>query len=319
MIFDGHSDILAHIADLRINKNDEDCFRKYHLESFQEGSISSSIFAIWENKLTENYEKLSAEQIVESLKAELIDAEDIINVVKSFQDFEIGKNQNKINIVVGIEGLEHIKTDLSRLDYYYEEVFVRHASLTWNESNDLATGVKGDDNRGLTEYGRNAIKRMEHLGMVVDVSHLNEKSFSDVSKVCTKPIIASHSNCKSLCSVPRNLTDNQIKFIAESGGIIGLNAYSKFISNDVEFQTVSMLAKHATHIADLVGVEYVGFGFDFLSYFEANLNDVGTKGINSAAEAPNMIVALKAEGFSDCDIKKIAYENFENVFKVCVK
>lgn len=313
MIFDAHSDILAHISELRIAEEKDNCFRNYHLDSFKKGNISSGIFVIWENTLSDNFEKISAEQIVKCLKDELNESTDIFNLIKSGKDFD----ENKINMIVGIEGLAHIKTDLDMLDYYYNEVFTRHSSLTWNESNELATGIRGDNDRGVTSYGKQAIKKMESLGMIVDVSHLNEKSFWDVIDVCSKPIIASHSNCKALCDVVRNLTDEQIKAVASTGGIICINSYRGFVAKEENCQTVLRLAEHASHIAELVGVSHIGFGFDFLEYLEKDKNShqSGAEGINSPYETHNLLNALKQVGFSDLEIRKISEENMKRVFE----
>ena len=115
------------------------------------------------------------------------------------------------------------------INYFYDEVGVRHAMLTWNELNALATGWPVDVTRGLTEAGKKAVKRIQDLGMVMDVSHLNDKCFWGVIDLAQGPIIASHSNARSVCPAMRNLTDDMLKAIAKTGGLVRMNSMREFI------------------------------------------------------------------------------------------
>ena len=223
----------------------------------------------------------------------------------------------KLNVLMGIEGLRAIKKNLDWLDTFYQLGF-RHASLTWNEENDLGTGAKGDENRGITEIGKAAIRKMNELGMVVDVSHANEKTFWGIYETSTKPIIASHSNARSLCDHVRNLTDEQIKAIAETGGLVGAVAYKGFVDLDKEKQTIERYVDHIDHMVSLVGVKHVGIGFDFCEYLHADRTgkDMNPKGLEDASYAQNVIEELRKREYSEEDIRKIAYENFMRVIEM---
>ena len=153
------------------------------------------------------------------------------------------------------------------IDEYYE-YGARHASLTWNEENKLATGVRGDSNRGLTQIGKKAVKKMQDKGMIVDVSHLNDKSFFDVIDITSSPIIASHSNSRALCNSMRNLTDEQLKAIRDVNGVIGFNSYKGFIDENKEKQNINRGIDHIKYIADKIGIDHIGIGFDYNEYFE---------------------------------------------------
>ena len=168
-------------------------------------------------------------------------------------------------ILLGIEGLSAIGEDVDAIDRLHA-FGARHAMLTWNEANALATGAKADPSRGLTELGRRALARLENLHMLVDVSHLNDRSFWDVLATVHGPIVASHSNARALAEHPRDLTDDQLRAIAETGGLVGLNANKNFVSPDPAQQTVDHFVRHAVHIAELVGVRHLAFGFDFNEY-----------------------------------------------------
>ena len=164
--------------------------------------------------------------------------------------------------------------------------------------------------------------------MIVDVSHTNEKTFWDIAEISAKPFIASHSNARTLCDVPRNLTDEQIKAVAQSGGVIGVNGYIGFtkkcdFSNPVPIENPDLLSKpdlkdladHIDYIAGLVGVDYVGLGFDFCEYLSEELKDTNPKNLEDASKCQNMIEELRKRGYSENDIEKIAYKNFLRVIK----
>lgn len=188
------------------------------------------------------------------------------------------------------------------------ELGVRMASLTWNETNLLATGTEGDPARGLTKKGKKAVEAMNELGMVIDVSHANEHTFWDILNVSEKPVIASHSNCRSLCNAQRNLTDQQIAAIAVSGGLIGMNAYGPFIAEEEEMRGARMLAKHARHIASIAGSEHIACGFDYTDFLAEYANN-SKHDLSMAKDAQRFPEALSEEGFSEEEIRNITFGN----------
>ena len=204
------------------------------------------------------------------------------------------------------------------IDEYYE-YGARHASLTWNEENKLATGVRGDSNRGLTHLGKKAIKKMQDKGMIVDVSHLNDKSFFDVIDITTSPIIASHSNSRVLCNSMRNLTDEQLKAIRDVNGVIGFNSYKGFIDENKEKQNINRGIEHIKYIADKIGIDHIGIGFDYNEYFEDEEVPPAVKGLENASKSYDIIIKLKEAGFNDDEIEKIEYKNFHRIIKEIVK
>ena len=159
-----------------------------------------------------------------------------------------------------------------------------------------------------------AIDEMAKCGIALDVSHLNEASFWDVIKHFNGKLCATHSNARTLCSHDRNLTDMQIKALAEKGGIIGMNACRFFVSNNEEEQNVLTLAKHARYIADLVGVEHVACGFDFMDFFGENGLSEMAKDIESDDKAQNFVEALRQVGFNEEEVEKICYKNALDFF-----
>ena len=210
---------------------------------------------------------------------------------------------------------------MSKIDELYD-LGARHAMLTWNEENALATGVKGDPNRGVTELGKQAIKKLQEKKMILDVSHINEKSFWDVIDLATGPILASHSNAKALASAARNLTDDQLRAIRDTNGLVGLNAFGDFISDNKAEQDVDHLVNHATYIADKIGVEHLGFGFDFFDFLDSDSmksysdqDDSRLKGMKDCSEVPVLIEKLRKAGFTEKDLEMISGGNWTNLIQ----
>lgn len=320
MVFDGHSDIWTDVTIKSIN-GETDILRKYHMNKLRSGKVSGSIFVIWVDPpyTDKPYERTL--QIIESVKKELEYCKDSMVVVKSYEEMEKAIKDNKIYIFIGIEGLSSIGNNLDLIDYYYD-FGARHASLTWNEENELATGVKGNTERGLTDLGKKAVKKIDSKNMLLDVSHLNEKSFWDVVSVAKGPIIASHSNCKALCDVPRNLTDEQMKKIAEFGGIVGLNSFNQFVHKDKEKQNIQMLTRHIEHMVEIMGIDHVGIGMDYCDFLDdssmssfSEQESSYTVGLEDASKTYNIIEEMEKVGFSKADIEKVAYKNYRRLIK----
>ena len=142
---------------------------------------------------------------------------------------------------------------------------MRAITLTWSNRNDIADGINEEvTGGGLTVFGRSVVAEMNRLGMLVDVSHISTKSFWDVMQVTTKPIIATHSNAKTLCSHPRNLNDEQIKAIADNDGMIGITFAGQFLEEDYNNACIESIYRHIDYMLNLVGNDdHIGFGSDF--------------------------------------------------------
>lgn len=327
MIFDGHSDILTNVANRR-KKGETNIFKKYHLEPFRESDIRGGILVVWVEPI---YQKMPLERSNEIIKyalEEFNENQDIINLVKKHSDIEKGLNEGKINIMIGMEGLSQIKNDESYIDYIYDEIGARHAMLTWNElDNNLASCWKKDPNEGLTDLGKSVVKKMQTRGMILDVSHLNDGGFWDIMRMTNQPIIASHSNSRKLMNHKRNLSDDMIKEIGKTGGVIGVNAYREFVGADKSSQKLKNLADHFEYIADLIGIDHVGFGFDFTDFLDSS--DTGfpnltgdtdcIDGLNSHKEAKKFVEELKNRGFKNEELEKATFKNFDRVIKEILK
>ena len=315
MLFDIHGDIWADVTEKR-QKGLRNIIRDYHLERFRKGNMVGGIFVIW---IDPPHDKRPEERFIESIQAmssELWESKDIIKVIHNSNDFYKAIGENKIAVLLGLEGLSGIGEDIESIYTLYQLGF-RHGSLTWNEENPLGTGARGDVNRGLTKLGKEAIKIMESVGMILDVSHANDKTFWDIYNVAEKPFIASHSNSRTLCNVPRNLTDEQIKAIGEVNGIVGINAFNEFIHEDKSKRNVDYLINHIEYIVDIIGIDKVALGFDFFEYIGKDTANtfteddyVGTKGLENISKGNDFVLKLRERGFTKEDIEKIGYKNF---------
>lgn len=159
-----------------------------------------------------------------------------------------------------IEGGRAFAGQLERIDEFYR-LGVRMTTLTWNGENELGFGAA--ENRGLKPFGREAVKRMRQLGMAVDVSHLSDAGLEDVFALDDGPVVASHSNCRSVCGHRRNLTDGQIREIVRRGGLIGLNFFTEFLNDNPEEAGMEDIHRHLEHLLELGGEKTAALGSDY--------------------------------------------------------
>lgn len=316
-VFDGHSDILMDVVRKGL-MGEEDILRKYHIEKLRKGQVFTTVFALWLDPNDRMNGRKNVLQMLEYAEREFRVAEDIFKKVTKYEEISQEEAKNRVSVILGLESMFHIDNNLDLIQDLYERG-IRYGSLTWNEENQLATGIAGDLNRGLTKLGIDAIKVMEEVGVLLDVSHLNEKSFWDVVKNTRKPIIASHSNAHRLCKHPRNLKDGQIKGIVETGGVIGINGWPDFV--DEKQPSVEKLGNHIEYLVEMIGIEHVACGFDFCDFVEENPPDNFTetkqemKDFHDARDIQNLFHYLKNRGYREGDMQKIAYENLLRIYR----
>lgn len=319
MIFDGHSDIFTDVTIKRL-LGETQVIKNHHLARLRKGGVEGGCFVIWIDPPYDKEPSKRLEQILKATKDEMMECEEAV-LVHNTAEIEGARKAGKFFILLGIEGLSGIGEDVDRIHTLYD-FGARHAMLTWNEQNALATGVQGDPNRGLTELGKQAVRIIQEKRMIMDVSHLNERSFWDVMDVAQGPILASHSNAKALAPATRNLTDEQLLAIRDSKGLVGLNSFNLFVSQDLKEQNVDNLVKHASYIADKIGVEHLGFGFDFFEFLSTDsmksYSDQETSftvGLEDCSKVPELLVKMKAAGFTDKELEMVSGENWINLIQ----
>ncbi len=278
-IFDAHCDTLCMIADHGgdIRKN------KYNLDKER---------MMLYNKYTQVFACFMAPEHRERAMQRFDRLADTFDA----QDF------SGIKPMLSVEGGEMIRSaeDIE----YLRNRGVRCIALTWNNSNRIAGGADEPD-RGLTGFGRTVVRKMNELGILIDVSHLNDKSFYDIEKINTGILIATHSNSRSVCNHRRNLTDDMFRIIRDTGGAAGINLYPPFVAES-GVCGVSDILCHIDHWLELGGENAIGLGGDF-DGVENDLPD----GINGCEDYYKLLCMLDNE-----TAEKISHKNFERVFSV---
>lgn len=192
---------------------------------------------------------------------EINENEDKICFCTCSDEIERTLSLGKRAALLSIEGSRALGKDIEKLQEFYNKG-VRMMTLTWNDRSPVGDGCMVENAGGLTDFGKQVVKRMEQIGMVIDVSHLSEKGFWEVVEETKKPFVATHSNSKAICQHPRNLTDEQFKLIVERKGLVGMNYYPLFINGTMEGK-INELLKHIDHFIDLGGQDIIAMGSDF--------------------------------------------------------
>jgi membrane dipeptidase len=311
---DAHLDLGSMILS-RQKKGERDVLDRLFLEDFKEAKIKLVIAAVF---IETDRVEMALSEALQQIQALKNDMSSSFKMVYKKSDLEDVMSSDKIGILLSLEGLEPIMRHIEFLDVFYD-LGVRALGLTWSRRNYVADGsyfrtpregIRG----GLTPFGIAVVERAEKLGMILDVSHLNDPGFEDLNTYTKGPIIASHSNSRVLNPITRNLTDEQVKLIARRGGVIGVNAYT-FIVHESE-HTIERLCDHIDHFIKIGGDDCVGFGFDFcdLYYDDGKKHDV----INYQ-ELHKISENLVGRGYSERLIGKIYGGNFYKFLKKMLK
>jgi membrane dipeptidase len=250
-------------------------------------------------------------------------------VCRSYQEIQRAFDAKDIAFVITMEGIEPLGDDLDLLRSFYE-AGVREIGLTHARSNAAGHGgtfaASGSSTEGLTPFGRDLVKECEQLGIIVDLAHINPAGFKDVVDLATKPLIVSHTNARKFYDVERNISDEQIKLIGQKGGVIGINAV--LVSPVKKESTLDRYVDHMEHVADLIGIDGVGIGFDFFEFIYQQWTQEKKKWMAQKLTTPHFIPDLRnhshaknvtrrliERGFSDDDIEKILRGNWLRIFK----
>lgn len=247
MIFDGHADLLYDVTKWR-QAGEDRVFERRHLPRLQAGQIGGLGLSIWTTVEQDSIWSAHpdwdgwrrTEEMMARAREELAECP-WLALVRTAAEARKAQAEGKLFAFLSVEGMEPVGDRLERLEQY-AQWGVRMGMLTWNEENLLACGAGGNPDRGLTELGREAVRRMQRLNILPDVSHTSDRSFWDIMDLAEGPVIASHSNCRALCDVRRNLTDEQLRAIRDTGGVVGVNVSHDFVHKEPRQQTAAMLA-----------------------------------------------------------------------------
>ena len=361
LVIDTHADTPQRFVDEHFDLADPLGGGNFNLESARKGNLGAEFFSIWAEPT--NYKGQYARrtlELIDAVKQQVTRHADRAMFVTTAEGIERAHREHKLAVLMGIEGGHSIENSLALLRQYYA-LGVRYMTLTWNNSNDWADSSADLDDasiphtkEGLSEFGKDVVYEMNRLGMMVDVSHVSDRTLYRTLIISRAPVIASHSDARALCDVPRNLTDEELRAIAHSGGpdskggVIQVNFYSGFISQAYrdeqnrirpemdkavkdkgEGATSEELSAVRRSYADRIPRPPLSMLIDHIDHIAqvAGIDHVGIgsdfdgvngqlpEGIDSPADLPKITAALMERGYSAEDCRKILGGNFLRVFR----
>jgi membrane dipeptidase len=325
-IIDLHFDLPM---DLYEKRERRDVLETEFLPELETGNISVVGAAIYieDRYLPQNGLRVALAQIAR-LYAETA-ASERFAICKSLNEIEETRERGRIALLITMEGVEPLGTDLNQLRVFYE-LGVRSIGLTHSRTNAAGHGgvfaASGSPAEGLTPFGRDVVRECEALGVIIDLAHINPAGFEEILSITTKPPIVSHTNVRQYYDIERNISDGQIRMIGERRGVIGVN--SILVSPREEESTLDHYIDHIEHISELIGIDGVGIGFDFFEFIyrqwpESRQKELAAKfttphfipDLTNHSHARNLTHRLIERGFSDADIEKILCGNWLRIFK----
>lgn len=338
--------------------------KNYHIDipRLNEGGVTFQAFAIYIDPGWPETERFNhAITLINSLSRAFQANDHAIEIVTNLLQATSVMDKGKIAALLAIENGMAIENSLEKLERLFT-AGIRYMTLTHAKSHEWCSSSSDEkaDTYGLTRFGKDVVTKMNELGMIVDLSHVSPRAFFGVLELSDAPVLVSHSNAYALCGHDRNLTDEQLKALAEHGGLIGINFCCDFLSETYRLKTESFRGKHIkqlkllgdmfhspvpeeqfqrelkeheafiqtwretaqsdsvtiehavdhiAYIVNLIGVDYVAFGSDFDGIVPAPV------GLEDCSRFPELLNRLKQKGFSEEDLEKISWKNFERVFK----
>ena len=359
IVIDTHNDVLSTVTMNGLNM-ETDLSGKSHsdLARFKTGGVDVQIFSIFcDDRYGKGTAFKYANQEIDSLYAIANRNPDKMQIVTNPAELFRVVRQNKLAAMMGVEGGHMIEDNPDYLDSLFKRG-VRYMTLTWNNSTSWASSARDETTKafivsptGLTSFGREIVKHMNRLGMIVDVSHIGEKTFWDVIQTSVRPVIASHSSVYSLCPVFRNLKDDQLKAIAKNGGVVQVNFYSGFLDSNYLKRATAFMALHKKEFDSLMVlktpdyeireffskkysqeaqalrpplsllIDHIDYIVKLIGIAHVGLGsdfdgiESSPRGLDGVQDFPLITKALLERGYSPKDIRKILGGNFLRVFK----
>ena len=281
------------------------------LHKMTEGRQDATIMVAYLPQPTEN-PKAFADSIFDQIEVIVSQNSDYIRIASTPHDLWMNKHMGLKSIMLGIENGIAIDGKLENLQHFVDRGIV-YMTLCHNGDNDICDSASKTQHthHGVSAFGEQVIKEMNRLGVLVDMSHAGEESFYQALEISSMPIVCSHSSARALCDHPRNLTDDQMRALAQKGGVAQTTIYHGFLRQDGE-ATINDVIAHLEHAIDVMGIDHVGLGTDFDG-------DGGVRGLANSSELINFTRRLLARRFSEQDIQKIWGDNFLRVMEECQK
>lgn len=276
------------------------------LEKMKEADYLLQNFALFVNLKKHSSAYNQYLELLSLFNEEVKDNADLIRQVLTYEDIKFNTDNGYMSALLSVEEGEVCEGEIEKLEKIYSDG-VRMMTLTWNYENSLAYphNMKG----GLKDKGIEFIKRMNELGMIIDVAHLNDEGIYDVLNYTSEPFVASHTNAKSICSHSRNLNDDLLKKLSERGCVVGINFYSKFLNDNAsDTAYIEDISKHIKHMINIGGTDFIGLGSDY-DGIDTSLEWGDCSGVNKIVEG------LCRAGISYEVIEKICYKNVIELYR----
>mgnify|MGYP001177541503 CR=1 FL=1 len=257
------------------------------------------------------------ERLLAELDNLLAAAGNHISLVRTIDDLTAAVTGDQLGLILHIEGCEMISEDLRELDGFYERG-LRSLGPVWSRPNVFGTGIRfgwpssNDIGPGLTDAGESLVRACNERGIMIDLSHLNYQGFMDIAAISKAPLVATHCGCHALCASARNLTDDQLRIIADTDGLVGCNFFTGDLRGDGRFESdmpLTRMAEHLEHLVEVMGDTHVALGSDFDG---ADMCDE----LRDVACLPALTSLLHTRGWSDAAISRICYKNWLRVLRV---
>jgi membrane dipeptidase len=317
LLIDSHNDITSSTVDgFDIGPHETDGKHMTDLPRMKAGGMAAQFFAAYvaASYAKDNHSANRALQMIDTVRHDIVGKyPNDFQLVTTSSGIRKAHEQHKIAALIGIEGGHAIEDSLRLLRDFYD-LGVRYMTLTHTNSNNWADSANDEHkpNNGLSPFGKQVVYEMNRLGMMVDIAHVSDKTFWDALEVSKAPIFSSHSSCRALADVPRNMTDEMIKALAKKGGVIQINFSCGFLKAGAGSEgrpraTLADVVKHINHVVQIAGVDAVGLGSDFDGITCA------PEGLDSVDKWPNLTRALLEEGYMADEIRKIYGENILRV------
>jgi len=325
-LIDLHFDLLMELYERRARTN---VLVEDFLPDFEVGGVSVIGAAIYleDRYLPEMGLRVALGQIAR-LYAE-VDQSDRFAICKSFKEISEARAAGKVALLITMEGIEPLGSDLELLRVFCE-LGVRSIGLTHVRRNAAGDGAlfaqSGSPAGGLTPFGRDVVRDCEQLGIMIDLAHLSPAGVEDVFAITTKPLVVSHTNARRYFDIERNVSDEQIKMVGERGGVVGINAV--LVSPRKEEATIDRYVDHIEHVRDLIGIDGVAIGFDFFEFIYRQWSPAEQEAfrnkfthahfiaeLSNHTHSRNVTRKLIERGFSDDDIEKFLWRNWMRMFQ----
>jgi membrane dipeptidase len=328
LLIDCHSDAIIDVHRRRL-AGEGRVVERIHLPELRRGGVGAAVWTVGGDPavlcpLGEDAPYESALRLIETLRADIAPSTATVQIALSSEDTSCLAAEGVFAILMTLEGAAPLRGDLELVGHFHD-LGVRSVGLTWNTKNEIAAGLGFESGEGLSAVGRDAIREMNRIGILVDVAHASPRTFWDVVEVAKAPFMASHANARAIRDHSRNLDDDQLRAVRDCDGMVGVVLYPAFVAEPPVL--LGHVLDHVDYLVEKIGIDRVGIGADFIDYaIEETIAEFVERGIpyehtdfdypqgvETAASLSTLLDGLRGRGYSEAEVAKIAGGNLLRV------